>query len=100
MSDPKPSLEDLEKILSGEDERAVEILPSGEIVEASAKSADPVVALPFVSSAEVIDKIQHAQELIEIVRGRIEDEALDGAIATLDEAIELLPGWLFAPEKR
>jgi len=55
--------------------------------------ADPVVALPFVSSSEVIDKIHHAQELIEDGSG----EALDHAISKLNEVIELLPGWLFAP---
>lgn len=95
----RPSLEELENILSGEDERPVETLPSGEIV-GSAKAAGPEIVLPFVSSSEVIDKIQHAQELIEIVQGQIQDEALDGAIKTLDEAIEMLPGWLFvSPEK-
>ncbi len=100
MSAPKPSIEELEKILKGEDEREVEILPGGEIVwvAESSKAADPVVALPFVSSSAVIDKIQHAQELIEgTVQVPPSGEDLGHAVSKLDEVIELLPAWLFAP---
>lgn len=57
----------------------------------TAKVAEPDEPLPFVSSSEVIDKIQHAQELIEDGSG----EALDHAISKLDEVIKMLPGWLF-----
>lgn len=90
---PKPSMEELEEILSGEDERAIEILPSGEIVAAAVKSLVSEVALPFVSSSAVIDKIQHAQEILE---GPEPD--LAHAVKILDEVIKQMPGWLFSHE--
>lgn len=76
--------------------------PVARKTDESAKAADPVAPLPFVSSSEVIDKIHHAQELIESLKPAtsVLPESLRCAVETLDEVIGLLPGWLFvAPEK-
>ena len=67
--------------------------------EETAKAAQPEESLPFVSSSGIVDKIQHAQELIQGLKPDTEGlhVSLRHAIEKLDEVIEQLPGWLFAP---
>ncbi len=83
------------------DSEAVSVIDGYLSLDESAKAADPVVALPFVSSSGVIDKIEHVKELIENggwIRCRSpRGKAMDHAITKLDEVVEMLPAWLFVP---